>query len=150
MTLTGVKLERFTAFEDLAVEFSPGVNALIGANGTGKTHLMKVCYAACDVSKTGGGFVEKLLRVFLPSGRRSTRLTKQAQEGVLGTAKSTLRRAQLERCVFQHREFYRYGINRRCCTLGRLADHQRLYSAKGDAGQRSRLSVALRGPGGSL
>ena len=86
MTLTGVKLERFTAFEDLAVEFSPGINALIGANGTGKTHLMKVCYAACDVSQTGGGFEEKLLRVFLPSGRRSIRLVKQAQKETQGTA----------------------------------------------------------------
>ena len=46
MTLTKVKLEGFTAFEDLTVGFSPGINALIGANGTGKTHLMKVCYAA--------------------------------------------------------------------------------------------------------
>ena len=32
MALTKVKLERFTAFNDLAVEFSPG----IGTNGTGK------------------------------------------------------------------------------------------------------------------
>ena len=31
MTLTKVKLERFTAFEDLTVEFSPGVNALRSA-----------------------------------------------------------------------------------------------------------------------
>ena len=51
MTLTKVKLQRFTAFEDLEVEFSPGITAFIGANGTGKTHLMKVCYAACQVSK---------------------------------------------------------------------------------------------------
>ena len=56
MTADEVKLERFTAFEDLTVEFSPGINAFVGANGTGKTHLMKVCYAACDVSKTGGTF----------------------------------------------------------------------------------------------
>ena len=87
MTLTRVKLQKFTAFDDLTVEFSPGINALVGANGTGKTHLMKVCYAACDVSKTGGDFMEKLLRVFLPSGRRSSRLVKQAQEEAQGTAK---------------------------------------------------------------
>ncbi len=87
MTLTRVKLERFTAFEDLEAEFSPGINAFVGENGTGKTHLMKVCYAACDVSKTGGSFEEKLLRVFLPSGHRSTRLTKQAQIETQGTAK---------------------------------------------------------------
>ncbi len=37
MTLTKVKLERFTAFDDLEVEISPGINAFIGENGTGKT-----------------------------------------------------------------------------------------------------------------
>ena len=77
MTLTGVKLEQFTAFEDLEVEFSPGINAFIGANGTGKTHLMKVCYAACDVSRTGGDFEVKLCKAFLPSGQCLHRLIKQ-------------------------------------------------------------------------
>ena len=51
MTLTNVKLERFTAFDSLDLNLSPGINVFVGANGTGKTHLMKVCYAACDVSK---------------------------------------------------------------------------------------------------
>ena len=54
MTLTRVKLKRFTAFEDLDLTLSPGINVLVGANGTGKTHLMKACYAACEVSKSGG------------------------------------------------------------------------------------------------
>ena len=49
MTITRVKLENFTVFESLDLEPSPGINVLVGANGTGKTHLMKVCYAACDV-----------------------------------------------------------------------------------------------------
>ena len=77
MTLTRVNLERFTAFEDLTVEFSPGINAFIGANSTGKTHLMKACYAACDVAKTQGPFAEKLVGVFLPSGRAPRRLVKR-------------------------------------------------------------------------
>ena len=80
MTLTKVKLERFTAFEDLTVEFSPGINAFIGANGTGKTHLMKVCYAACDVSKTHDDLLSTLLRTFLPSSHHSLRLVKQGLE----------------------------------------------------------------------
>ena len=68
MTLTRIKLERFTAFEDLDLELSPGINVLVGANGTGKTHLMQVCYAACEVSKTGEAFTDKLMQVFMPSG----------------------------------------------------------------------------------
>ena len=68
MTITGLKLERFTAFEPLHFEPSPGVDVLVGANGTGKTHLMKVAYAACAASRTETGFVEKLARVFMPTG----------------------------------------------------------------------------------
>ena len=77
MPVTKIKLENFTAFKDLEVEFSPGINAFIGANGTGKTHLMKACYAACDVAKTGHSFAEKLVSVFLPSGGSLHRMIKQ-------------------------------------------------------------------------
>ena len=77
MTLTKVKLERFTAFEDLAVEFSPGINAFIGANGTGKTHLMKVCYAACNAFRADDIIGNELLGAFLPSGRQLGQLVKQ-------------------------------------------------------------------------
>ena len=74
MPIERITLERFTAFESLDFEPSPGLNVLIGANGTGKTHLMKVAYAACDVSKTNDKFAEKLVRTFLPSGRLIGRL----------------------------------------------------------------------------
>ena len=82
MTITRVKLERFTAFESLDFEPSPGVNVLVGANGTGKTHLMKAAYAACDVSKTGTGFAEKLVRTFMPSGRSIGRLARRRRTSV--------------------------------------------------------------------
>ncbi len=74
MTITRVKLENFTVFKSLDLEPSPGINVLVGANGTGKTHLMKVCYAACDVSYTGDPFAAKLSGVFLPSGSPLERL----------------------------------------------------------------------------
>ncbi len=77
MTITKIKLESFTAFDNLEVELSSGINVFVGANGTGKTHLMKVCYSACDVSKTSEPFAEKLVRVFLPSGRALGRLVKR-------------------------------------------------------------------------
>ena len=76
MTITRVKLENFTVFESLDLEPSPGINVLVGANGTGKTHLMKVCYATRrfgpDVLAEDPG--SKLLRVFLPSGKKYDRL----------------------------------------------------------------------------
>ena len=74
MTITRVKLENFTVFESLDLEPSPGINVLVGANGTGKTHLMKACYAACAVFKTDEPFYRELVKVFLPSGNRPERL----------------------------------------------------------------------------
>lgn len=71
-------LTNFTAFSEIDLPFSPGVNVFIGANGTGKTHILKVLYAglsaagnggeAIQQSKGGSSFQEKLLRVFLPEG----------------------------------------------------------------------------------
>ncbi len=77
MTLRKIKLERFTAFEKLDLALSPGINVFVGANATGKTHLMKVAYAGCDITKTKLDFAEKLIRVFLPSGRALGRLVKR-------------------------------------------------------------------------
>ena len=84
MPVTKIKLENFTAFKDLEVEFSPGINALIGANGTGKTHLMKACYAVCSSATRPGSIADKLVGVFLPSGRTSGRLVKMGNDGSEG------------------------------------------------------------------
>ncbi len=82
MALSRVQLKNFTAFAELDLELSPGINVLVGANGTGKTHLMKVCYAACDVSRTGMSFTDKLVQVFLPSQRRASRFVQRQQNDV--------------------------------------------------------------------
>lgn len=77
--ITRIKFKQFTAFEELDFAPSPGINVLTGVNGTGKTHLMKAAYAACHVSKTQENFAEKLVRVFLPSGKRIGRLVRARQ-----------------------------------------------------------------------
>lgn len=49
-------LENFTAFEKASFDFCPGINVLIGPNGTGKSHVMKVIYTftkACEVIYKG-------------------------------------------------------------------------------------------------
>ena len=72
--ITRIRLKHFTAFESLDLSLSPGINALLGANGTGKTHLMKVAYAACDVRTSKARFSDKLVRLFLPSNQHMGRL----------------------------------------------------------------------------
>lgn len=65
--LTHLSIANFTAFQKLDLEFSPGINVFIGANATGKTHLLKLMYAACAITQESvRRFDEKLLRVFLP------------------------------------------------------------------------------------
>lgn len=77
--LKSMKFENFTAFDKLEVKFSPGINVLIGENGTGKTHILKTAYAACAITKTGDDFAEKINNVFYPSGKQIGRLIKRAK-----------------------------------------------------------------------
>ncbi len=100
MTLTRIKLEKFAAFKQLDLELSPGIHVFVGANGTGKTHLLKVAYCACDVSKTGGSFSAKLQATFLPFEGRLGRLVHR-------TSRST--RCSIE--VYRGRESLKLGFS---------------------------------------
>ncbi|MBT8419612.1 MAG: AAA family ATPase, partial [Gammaproteobacteria bacterium] len=76
--LEKIKFEKFTAFDRLDINLSPGVNIFLGENGTGKTHILKAAYAACDIAKNKGGFAEKINNVFYPSGKQIGRLVKRS------------------------------------------------------------------------
>ena len=45
MAISNCKIDNFTVLENERIEFCAGVNVIIGANGTGKSHLLKVLYA---------------------------------------------------------------------------------------------------------
>jgi ABC-type ATPase involved in cell division len=82
-----IKLDNFTSFEALDLKLSAGVNVLIGANGTGKTHLMKVLYAACAITMGEDlerSFAQKLRNVFNPYEGRMGRLARR-QAGSIKT-----------------------------------------------------------------
>lgn len=64
-------------FENLELAFSPGINVFIGENATGKTHILKVLYAASDVSVSGRSLADKLLKVFLPTENKIGRLARR-------------------------------------------------------------------------
>ena len=44
-----LSLKHFTAFSEATFNFSPGINVIIGANATGKSHLLKVIYTLLKV-----------------------------------------------------------------------------------------------------
>lgn len=113
--ITKVTFENFTAFKDLTMRFSPGINVLIGENGTGKTHIMKALYAACSVidTKEELGFDQKLKLVFLPNsigrlvhrsvGRSSGKVTVyrkndgEASERYISCLMTTLNRVEINK-----------------------------------------------------
>lgn len=88
MPLAEVTLKNFTVFEDARFELAPGVNVLIGANATGKTHAMKAMYAAlkaiADARKTSPSYLDKLRGVFLPEHDALSRLLQRP--GIEGRA----------------------------------------------------------------
>ena len=79
MRVTRLTLHGFTVFHDAEFVFAPGVNVLIGENGTGKSHVLKLVYALTEAARrfaAGEGDVgalvhTKLLEVFQPDGQES-------------------------------------------------------------------------------
>ena len=71
-------LERFTAFDELNINFSPKINIIIGENGTGKTQLLKAAYVLYMTAATHDvvpkspdedvlrWLSKKLIRLFMP------------------------------------------------------------------------------------
>jgi len=56
--LTGIHFEKFTAFENIKVDFSPGINIIIGENGTGcfLTQTYQTCHVGPLAYASGSGF----------------------------------------------------------------------------------------------
>lgn len=66
MPITRVEFDNFTVFDNMKIPFCTGINILLGENGLGKTHIMKVLYAACQASKHDVSFSQKTVMVFRP------------------------------------------------------------------------------------
>lgn len=75
--LTNIALKNFTAFAELKLDLSPTFNVFVGTNGTGKTHLLKVLYAAGCANNKEVIFPKKLVEVFKPYEKRVGRLVRR-------------------------------------------------------------------------
>lgn len=62
------------------MDFSKGINVFIGENGTGKTHLMKLMYAACQATEPKTSFSQKLVNCILPDDYKISHLVHQGTE----------------------------------------------------------------------
>ena len=95
MGISKISFENFTAFKKLTINCSEGVNILIGENGTGKTHILKAAYSACNISKSGDPLAKKLVNVFMPYGKQLNRLVYR-QKGSLMAGLEITREVKIE------------------------------------------------------
>ena len=83
--ITQLHLKNFTAFTDLTVDFSPGINIVIGENGTGKTQLLKAILALSGPEAFGGQPGEqlagKLTRLYHPLSGQVGELRRAGSRG---------------------------------------------------------------------
>ncbi len=49
--IQSISLKNFTAFQELNLGCSKGINVIVGANSTGKSHLLKLLYGVCAANK---------------------------------------------------------------------------------------------------
>ena len=93
--LKKIKIKNLTVFPEAELDFSPGLNVIIGENGAGKSHLLKAAYSVIAASAEEGRkpkageptktllqkkYAEKLIHVLRPEtlGRLARR--KQGRE----------------------------------------------------------------------
>jgi len=88
MPLRRLKLQDFSAFQLSEIDLVDGMNVFVGANGTGKTHVMKVMYALVESARSGGELAAKLAGVFKPDEDQIGRLARRVHG--LSTAKVIL------------------------------------------------------------
>ncbi len=75
-----LELENFTVFEKASFEWAAGINVFVGANGTGKTHLLKLLYCLQMCGNDGVALAAKMRRVFRPDQRHLVDLVSFASE----------------------------------------------------------------------
>ncbi len=74
---TRLEVEKFTVFEQASFDWASGINVLVGANGTGKTHLLKLLYCLQMCGHDDIALGNKLENVFRPSDKRLTGLRRE-------------------------------------------------------------------------
>lgn len=83
--ITQLTLKNFTAFTALTLDFSPGINIVIGENGTGKTQLLKAILALnCQEARgeqAGEQLARKLCRIYHPLSEKVGELRRSGTRG---------------------------------------------------------------------
>lgn len=83
--ITNLQLKNFTAFTELDINFSPGINIVIGENGTGKTQLLKAVLALSGPEarreRADESLARKLCRLYQPLSGKLGELRRTGTRG---------------------------------------------------------------------
>ncbi len=89
MAIGHLEARLFTVFSKIDLDFSPGINVIIGENSTGKSHLMKLLYAVSQVLFTSekegerklleAELHKKLVNTFKPDEGKLGRLVQRSR-----------------------------------------------------------------------
>lgn len=86
--IDSLHLKNFVAFTDLTIDFSSGINIIVGENGTGKTQLLKAILVLCapesradEEEQPGAQLARKLIRLFHPLGENVGELRRAGTRG---------------------------------------------------------------------
>ena len=83
--ISRLHLKNFIAFAALCINFSPGINIVIGENGTGKTQLLKAILAlsgpAAHGEQAGEQLARKLCRLYHPLSNQVGELRRTGARG---------------------------------------------------------------------
>lgn len=87
--ISRLELRNFTVFAEAKLDFSPQLNVIVGENGTGKTHLLKVMYSLQRITAEtnrnalvhGSGKIMSFLERKLQTVFRVDKLERLAREG---------------------------------------------------------------------
>lgn len=86
--IDSLHLKNFVAFTDLTIDFSSGINIIVGENGTGKTQLLKAILVLCapeshahEKEQPGAQLARKLIRLFHPLGENVGELRRTGTRG---------------------------------------------------------------------
>lgn len=108
--IKSIECKNFTVFENIKVEFSEGINIFIGENGTGKTHLMKLLYAACEIVKSKKDLVKKIVDVFMPVDGQINRLARRKPGNFRSSVRIVRKKSENNQDVSLDLEFSNKGL----------------------------------------
>jgi predicted ATPase len=84
MKIKKLTLKQFTVFDEADFEFCDGINIFIGANGTGKSHLLKIMYSLMKANEEADTEREKKMQQAIPEdwmGQKVSHVFRPVGEG---------------------------------------------------------------------